>query len=176
MGQLGRQPTYALDELGATEPTKMQGWHGILGSRSEPLCARILKGRYFHDIDFMRATRKKHASSTWRAILAGREALQHGLVRRVVNGETTEIWRDRWILDHFGAQPITTRDAEHPVHVSDLLQDGSWNEGLIRDRFLRIDAKAIMRQPIGRGASDFGAWNLERSGIYSVRSSYRLLH
>lgn len=41
-----------------------QGWR--LLSRPESLCARALKGRYFHDTDFMRAKRKKHASATWR--------------------------------------------------------------------------------------------------------------
>lgn len=88
-------------------------------------CARILKGRYYHDTEFMRATRKKHASSTWRAILAGREVLQHGMIRRVVNRESTEIWGDRWILDHFGAQLITPRTDEQPAFVPELLQDGS---------------------------------------------------
>jgi hypothetical protein len=124
----------------------------------------------------MRATRKKHASSIWRAILAGREALQHGLIRRVVNGESTEIWRDRWILDHFGARPITSRGEGHPVLVSELLQDGSWNEGLLWNFFLPIDAAAIKKQPIGRGDSDYWPWDLERSGIYTVRSAYRHLY
>jgi len=65
-----------------------QGWHLISWPKS--LYARIHKGSYFHDTDFMQATRKKLASSTWRAILVGREALcnMHGLIRRVLNGET----------------------------------------------------------------------------------------
>ena len=76
----------------------------------------------------MRATRKKHASATWRAILAGREPLQHGLIRRVLNGETTDIWDDWWIVDHFGARPIIPRQGVQPVLVSELIQeDGSWN-------------------------------------------------
>lgn len=58
-----------------------QGWRLI--TRPDSLCARVLKGRYFHDMEFLRASRKKYASSTWRAILAGREVLQQGLIRRV---------------------------------------------------------------------------------------------
>lgn len=108
-----------------------QGWRLI--SRPDSLCAKVLKGRYFHDSDFMRETRKRHASRTWRAILAGREALQHGLIRRVVNGESTKIWGDRWIANHFGARPITPREDGHPVSASNLLLDnGAWNENLIR--------------------------------------------
>ena len=134
-----------------------QGWRLI--TRPDSLCARVLKGRYFHDTNFMRATRKKHASSTWRAILAGREVLQHGLIKRVVDGESTDIWGDRWILDHFGARPIIPRGDGHPALVSQLLLDnGSWDETLIRDRFFPIDAETILRQLRGRGQSDF--WGL----------------
>jgi hypothetical protein len=74
---------------------RKQGWRLI--TRVDSLCARVLKGRYFHDTDFMSATRKRLASSTWRAVLAGRDVLQHGLIKRVVNGETTNIWGDRRI-------------------------------------------------------------------------------
>lgn len=58
-----------------------QGWRLI--ENPESLCARVLKGRYFHDTDFLSATRKKHASHTWRAILEGREVLKMGLIRRI---------------------------------------------------------------------------------------------
>jgi len=81
-----------------------QGWRLI--TRPDSLCARVLKGRYFHDTNFMRATRKKHASSTWRAILAGREVLQHGLIKRVVDEEFTDIWCDRWITLGCGRSPL----------------------------------------------------------------------
>lgn len=76
-----------------------QGWRLLI--RADSLCARVLKGRYFHDSDFVHARRKKHASNTWQAILAGREALQTGLVRRVVDGVSTEIWTDKWLSNHF---------------------------------------------------------------------------
>jgi len=150
-----------------------QGWRLI--TRPDSLCAKVLKD--YHDIEFMRATRKRHASSTWRAILAGREALQHGLIRRVVNGQSIEIWGDRWISGHFGAKPITHREDEHPIHVSELLlPNGTWDEQVLRDQFLPIDAATIKRQPVGRGVADYWAWDLERFGIYTVRSAYKLLH
>ena len=40
-----------------------QGWRLI--TRPDSLCTRVLKGRYFHDSEFMLASRKRHASSTW---------------------------------------------------------------------------------------------------------------
>jgi hypothetical protein len=106
----------------------------------------------------MTATRKKHASSTWSAILAGCEALQHGLIRRVNNGETTEIWGHKWIADHFGGRPITPRDGHDLQYVSELLTgSGSWNVQVIRNMFQPIDAEAILRQPIERRDHDFWA-------------------
>ena len=76
-----------------------QGWR--LMTRPDSLCAKVLKGRYFHDSDFLSASRKKHASHTWRAILAGREVLQQGLIRRMGNGSATRIWENRWMPNFF---------------------------------------------------------------------------
>ena len=61
------------------------------------LCARVLKGRYFPDCEFQLATVPKAAPATWRAIVAGREALDAGLIKRVGTGSTISIWEDRWI-------------------------------------------------------------------------------
>jgi len=133
-----------------------QGWRLIT---RQSLCARVLiKRRYFQDSDFMRATRRKRASCTWRAILAGREPLEKGLVRRIVNGHDTAIWGDRWVSKHFDARPITPREGRDVEQVSDLLCNaGQWDEGKIRAQFFPIDANAILRQPLGRGDHDFWA-------------------
>ena len=49
------------------------GWRFLRNPTS--LCARVMKGRYFPDSDFMQASAPKAASATWRVIIAGREAL-----------------------------------------------------------------------------------------------------
>jgi hypothetical protein len=44
--------------------------------------------------------------------------------------------------------------------VSELISaSGAWNERLIRDLFLPIDAEVILRLPMGRGDLDFWAWD-----------------
>ena len=83
----------------------------------------MLKGRYYHDGDFMHSTRRKRASHTWRAILAGREVLERGLIRRIGNGKQTDIWRDRWIPAHFDARPITPGDGQALTMVSELMTE-----------------------------------------------------
>jgi hypothetical protein len=82
-----------------------QGWR--LLAKPESLCARVLKGRYYHDSDFLTSTRKKHASHTWRAIMSGQEVLAQGLIKRIGDGSSTDIWRNRWIPNHFEARPLT---------------------------------------------------------------------
>ena len=72
-----------------------QAWR--LLDNPESLCARVLRGRYYPDGDFLQARCPATASATWRAIISGREALKKGLIRRVGDGRTTEVWHDKWI-------------------------------------------------------------------------------
>lgn len=69
-----------------------QAWRLI--AFPESLCAKVLKGKYYHDTDFMSASRKRNASHAWRAILYGREAMKHGLIKRIADGSATRIWED----------------------------------------------------------------------------------
>jgi len=93
----------------------------------------------------MSSTRKKHASHTWRAIMAGKEILQKGMIRRIEDGGSTNIWQDRWIPMHFDARPLTPRADQEIDLVSDLLtESGHWNEELIRESFIPVDARAIL--------------------------------
>lgn len=123
-----------------------QGWR--LTTRPDSLCARVLKGRYFLDTDFMQITRKKHASHTWRAIMAGKEVLRKGMIRRIGDGNSTNIWLDRWIPMHFDARPLTPMNDQEVNMVSDLMtESGCWNEELIREIFIPVDAHAILSIP-----------------------------
>lgn len=96
-----------------------QGWRLIDNPNS--LCARVLKGRYYHDTDFLSASRRKHASQTWRAILEGRDVLKKGLIRRIGDGSSTRIWQDRWLPNHFNGKPLVVPDDRQVTLVSDLL-------------------------------------------------------
>lgn len=151
-----------------------QGWRLI--TRENSLCARVLKGRYFHDSEFLDSSRKKHASHTWRAILASKEVLHQGLIKRIGDGTTTNIWNDRWIPKYFDGRPLTPAAGQDVSMVSELLSDdGKWNEELIRETFIPIDADAILCIPLRVQDEDRWAWGLEKHGEYSVKSAYRKL-
>lgn len=152
-----------------------QGWRLLENPNS--LCARVLKGRYYQDSDFLSASRRKHASHTWRAVLAGRDVLQKGLIRRIGDGTSTLVWRDRWLPNHFGGRPITTNADPQVQVVADLLTpSGAWNADLIRQCFVPVDAQAILSTPVRGAGEDVWAWELESHGLYSLRSAYRRLY
>jgi hypothetical protein len=56
-----------------------QGWR--LTTNPESLCARVMNGKYFPQGEFLATKNKKNSSQTWRAILAGRKALDVGLIK-----------------------------------------------------------------------------------------------
>lgn len=53
------------------------------------------------------------------AILARRDVLTKGLVKRISDGSTTNIWRDNWIANHFSGRPISLEHQDVQL-VSDL--------------------------------------------------------
>jgi hypothetical protein len=72
-----------------------QAWRMI--TNPDSLCARVLRARYCKGGDVLTATCPKRASFTWKSILHGRDLLKEGLVWRVGNGESIEVWNQNWI-------------------------------------------------------------------------------
>jgi hypothetical protein len=78
-------------------------------------------------------------------------------------------------------KPTVQRENEEPdvlVMVSDLIDtdNWSWNSALVRRNFVAPEADAILNIPLRRGGGeDFLAWNLEKTGTYSVKSAYHSL-
>jgi hypothetical protein len=152
------------------------GWRFLLNPTS--LCARVLKGRYFHDCDFLQANIPRSASATWRAIVAGRQALQAGLIKRVGSGSSISIWTDQWIPESHSMVPMFKPVETELEKVSELIDSDTWTwrRDLVRSVFAVPDADAILNIPLRNGGGeDFYAWNFESSGVYSVKSAYRAL-
>lgn len=131
-----------------------QGWRLMV--TPESLCARVLKGKYFPNCDFMSATRKKNASHTWRAILAGRKVLQMGCIRRIGDGTTTNILRDQWLPGSIGLKPLCRREGAIAERDSELQSpDGlDWDDEALNRNLLPLDAELAKRIPIDRSTDD----------------------
>lgn len=142
------------------------------------LCSRVLKGRYFPTTDFMHATVPRNASATWRAIVAGRGALEAGLLRRIGDGSSVRIWEDRWLPERLSLRPTEQVGSAMLYTVADLIDNESWSwrADLVRNNFIPPDGDAILNIPLRHGGGDdFWAWAHERSGSYTVKSAYRAL-
>lgn len=101
-----------------------------------------------------------------------------GLIRRIGNAETTEIWGTNWIPRASMKRPLTSLLPHPPTKVSELIiqATSSWNEHLIRTTFIPIDAEAILQIPLcTRQTDDFWAWSEDRRGVFTVRFAYRMI-
>ena len=112
------------------------GWRFI--TNPNLLCARGMKGRYFPDGEFMDAAVPRSSSAMWRAIVAGREALQTGLVKWVGRGSSISVWEDKWIPSTVTMSPML-RPAGATVQIVDELIDTdswSWRRDVVRESSL----------------------------------------
>lgn len=136
-----------------------QGWR--LMTRPDSLCARVIKGKYYPNGEFMTATRKRKSSETWRAIFYGREALKLGLIKRIGPGNSVNIWTDKWItgLDTF--KPTVRLESTQFEQVQELFAPGmrEWDEQLVWSSFIYRDALEILKlRPGVRLQEDVDAW------------------
>lgn len=67
-----------------------QAWRILQEPNS--LSARILKSVYFPDTSILNATLGSHPSQISRSITEGMDVLVQGLIRRIGDGTTREIW------------------------------------------------------------------------------------
>ncbi|XP_052488035.1 uncharacterized protein LOC105772073 [Gossypium raimondii] len=153
-----------------------QGWR--LFNYPSYLLARVLKAKYFPKTNFLNASLGNLPSLTWRSIWASKKLLLDGLCWRVGIGNSISIWNDRWIpgVTEDNLQNNSRNDGIRLV--SDLINEGSktWNRDLIVNTFTMDIAKKIMQIPLSKSSqADFQVWRGEATGIFSVRSTYKLL-
>ncbi|XP_022150918.1 uncharacterized protein LOC111018954 [Momordica charantia] len=141
------------------------------------MLSRVLKGRYFKDCSFMEAKISGNPSYIWRSILWGRDLLKKGLRWRIGNGDSVFIYGDNWVPNQPTLKILSSPRLPLVSRVSSLVdhEEGGWQGDVVRDEFTPDEAKGILSIPIGRGAEeDRLIWNYEKTGVYSVRSGYKV--
>jgi hypothetical protein len=73
------------------------------------LCSQVLLGCYCHNENLMEVSAPSTASKTWRAILAGREAVETGMIQRVGSRDSISIWNDNWTPRQHSMKPMGRR-------------------------------------------------------------------
>jgi hypothetical protein len=133
-----------------------QGWR--LMTHPNSLCAQVLKSRYYLNSEFMDATVPRTASRTWRAVVAGRAALQQGLIKRIGYGHTVSIWEDNWLPGARSLRPMGRLASANCDMVSELIDQGTyqWREEKLRENFMALDVDRTMQIPLRHQGGQIG--------------------
>ncbi|KAF7815776.1 ribonuclease H [Senna tora] len=109
--------------------------------------------------------------------MAGRPLLSTGLRRSIGDGVTTRIWKDPWIpFDEPTTVSATTPGGLEVERVCELMTEGgtNWDNDKIKTLFDEETCQRIISiPPNGDQGGDKWVWELDRSGVYSVKSGYR---
>jgi ribonuclease HI len=153
-----------------------QDWR--LCQNPSSLIGSILKAKYFPNSSFLEAPLGKRPSYAWRSIFSARNLLQRGLIWRVGNGSSINIWRDRWIPTPT-SYSVQSPPALHFVgnRVLALIDrdSKSWKWPLLQPLFNPVEAKVIASIPLSSNLPpDRLIWLDTKNGNFSVRSAYHL--
>jgi ribonuclease HI len=152
-----------------------QAWRLITCPNS--LCTRVLRAKYYPRGNLLDTVAAGEASQTWRAIEYGLELLKKGVVWRVGDGASIRIWRDNLLPRPYSMKPIGSTRTCRLRRMSHLIDQRLkiWDEAKVRKYFYQCDVEEIMKIKLSPNIdTDWVSWNFEKSGLFSVRSTYRL--
>jgi hypothetical protein len=124
-----------------------QSWRLI--NKPESLCAQVLRAKYYPDGNLLKAGPNKGSSFTWQSIIAGLQTLKRGHMWRIGSGTKVNIWEDHWTPSNPTRKVMMPRGCILLQTVDNLIDPYThkWDETLIRETFLAIDAESILRIP-----------------------------
>uniref|UniRef100_A0A803QSB3 RNase H type-1 domain-containing protein n=1 Tax=Cannabis sativa TaxID=3483 RepID=A0A803QSB3_CANSA len=152
------------------------GWWLLTNNNS--LVAKVYKARYYPKGDFLTAELGPNPSFIWRSVLEAKSLLQMGVSRSIGDGKATSILADPWLPDLDNKFVTTYHPSLVGRTVDSLLQmeRKAWDVEVINDIFNPHDSALILSiQMCDSRREDCWSWSKETSGIYSVRSAYKLL-
>nr|XP_027086592.1 uncharacterized protein LOC113708329 [Coffea arabica] len=147
-------------------------------TRPNSLVSNVLKTKYFPKSTIFNCQVQHNSSWIWQSIMAVREDVQRGLIRKIGNGRSTKIWDDNWVPEIPHGRPASTRPRNCNLHnVADLIQNFRWKRALVFKLFKEEEAKMILRIPISLANREDGHfWLHSRNGQYTVASAYKELN
>ena len=152
------------------------GWSII--RNDDKLWVKLMKARYWSRGSFLNAQAKNHHSPIWKDIVRGREILEKGLKKRIGDGRGSSLWLDWWVGEAPLIKVTSSSVPDFMLHwrVSNIISNGKWDIGKIRDLIPEEYCKGILRTPLPlfEMVKDVFIWAWEKRGSFSVRSAYRM--
>jgi hypothetical protein len=132
-----------------------QAWRLLQNPSS--LCAQVLAAKYFPGNSMLHATPEPGISYAWRSISKGIQLLKEGIIWRVGDGDTINIWTDPWIPRGSTRKLISQKGRHQVSKVSELINPttNTWDTDLVQQTFAPEDAELILRIPIYEHTGDF---------------------
>lgn len=152
-----------------------QAWR--LLKKLNSICAQILKAKYYPRGNLLDIVFTKDNSQSWKGVEHGLELLKQGVIWRVGDGETINIWRDNWIKREGNLKITSEKKRCRLKKVKSLLgnNQNGWNEELVRSTFLTHDVEEILKIKVAKNKiEDTLAWHHEKNGQFTVSSAYKL--
>ncbi|XP_059436514.1 uncharacterized protein LOC132169501 [Corylus avellana] len=153
-----------------------QGWRII--QNPDSLVGRILKAKYFSRSSLLEAKIGSRPSFAWRSLLAATVLLREGMIWRIGNGQSVNIWGSKWIpkpISFKVQSPCLSLSSDEKVAALMDPHSRGWNVPLIQSLFEKEEAEIICNIPLSRfDCPDKMVWRATPTGIFTVKSAYFL--
>ncbi|XP_074328372.1 uncharacterized protein LOC141666280 [Apium graveolens] len=141
------------------------------------MVSKLFKARYYPKGNFLAAATGNNPSYVWRSICEAKPLLISGVRCLVGSGESISIKNQPWLYD--AANPYITSDSptfENNTVASFICNSHEWDEEIIKDLFNERDQRCILRIAlVNHREVDSVYWSKENSGVYFVKSAYKML-
>ena len=102
------------------------------------LVSKIMKAKYFPNSSILQATKAAGDSWIWQSIHSSIGLIEEGSRKNVGNGETINIWEDRWVSNLTGGKIQSTIPTNWEIiTVKQLIMGQQWDPGIINRLFLK---------------------------------------
>ena len=121
-----------------------QGWR--LVQNLDSLVAKVFHEKYYGGESFLNSRLGPRPSYAWQSIWNAKKLLQEGLLWRVGDGKSINIWGARWVLSPSSyAIQSPIRILEREAKVSALVDNSTmwWNISLVKSIFSEEEAAMV---------------------------------
>jgi hypothetical protein len=104
------------------------------------LTAKIIKAKYYPNSSLLEAKLGSKSSFAWRSIHSAQSLFEKGLIWRIGNGQSVQIWGDRWIpIPSTYKIQSPPRGLNQMSKVCDLIdkENEGWNQQLLAKNFTK---------------------------------------
>ncbi|XP_027177900.1 uncharacterized protein LOC113777055 [Coffea eugenioides] len=131
-------------------------------TRPNLLVSKILKAKYFKGTSIWKMKGKRTDSWCWKSILSARSLLEEGMRKRVRDGKTIDIWKDRWIpgvaggkeLEWVFAKEDRERILQIPLSLQDIKDGLFWAHSASREYTVKSRYRSAQERKIWRRVRD----------------------